>query len=171
MWLLPLWPHALIREFYYVAMSCGSLACYIVSTHTWLVEQGTPLLAGWAQDQCPEHDVLLATSLCTLPLSSKESAHTHTVVQALLSGEAMVLTCLFHVFQHYYIAPEKLRDKYVHYFDRVKSLTKAIESCRRTAITVSLKRNGTIEFIIVGGTIGVNRTLDDVKYEFEKVFP
>ena len=71
--------------------------------------------------------------------------------------------------KHHFIAAEELREKYLGHFDKVKSLTKAIEASSRTKITVELKKNKTIQFVITGGKKGVIRALEDVKYEFEKV--
>lgn len=51
----------------------------------------------------------------------------------------------------------------------MKSLTKAIEAGSRTKISVELKKNHTIQFVIIGGRNGVDKALKEVKYEFEKV--
>lgn len=55
------------------------------------------------------------------------------------------------------------------HFDQVQSLTKAIEASSRTKITVELKKNKTILFVITGGRKGVDKALRGVEYEFDKV--
>lgn len=51
----------------------------------------------------------------------------------------------------------------------MKSLTKAIEAGSRTKISVELKKNHTIQFVIIGGRNSVDKASKEVKYEFEKV--
>ena len=71
--------------------------------------------------------------------------------------------------KHYYIEHGALREKYQSYFDRVKSITKAIENGSRTKIRVDLKKNKTIQFIVTGRSKGVEKALRDIQDEFEQV--
>lgn len=51
----------------------------------------------------------------------------------------------------------------------MRSLTKAIEAGSKAKISVELKKNHSILFVIIGGKKSVEKALSDVKYEFEKV--
>lgn len=60
--------------------------------------------------------------------------------------------------------------KYLGRFDQVKSLTRAIEAGSKANISVELKKNNAIQFVIIGGRKSVEKALRNVTYEFEKVF-
>ena len=51
----------------------------------------------------------------------------------------------------------------------VRAISKAIERSSSTKIVVDLLRNGTYQFIITGSPSGVEKALNEVKYEFVKV--
>lgn len=52
---------------------------------------------------------------------------------------------------------------------RVKSLVKAIQHSSRTNITVDFKKNNTILFVVTGGGKGVDKAIDILQQELEKV--
>ena len=51
----------------------------------------------------------------------------------------------------------------------MRLLTKAIEAGSRAKISVELKKNHSIQFVIIGGKNSIEKALNGVKYEFEKV--
>ena len=65
------------------------------------------------------------------------------------------------------MACEELKEKYQHREDRIKSMCKAISATLQTKILVSVARNGTARFEIIGQRI--KRASDYIQDEFCKV--
>ena len=69
--------------------------------------------------------------------------------------------------QNYYIEFDNLREKYRGYEGRLKSYSKAIADCTRVKVEVEVKRNKTVQFVVIGGSKGVDKALELIQKEFE----
>ena len=69
--------------------------------------------------------------------------------------------------QNYYIEFDNLREKYRGYEGRLKSYSKAIADCARVKVEVEVKRNKTVQFVVIGGSKGVYKALELIQKNFE----
>ena len=69
--------------------------------------------------------------------------------------------------QNYYIEFDNLREKYRVYEGRLKSYSKAIADCSGVKVEVEVKRNKTVQFVVIGGSKGVAKALELIQEKFE----
>ena len=69
--------------------------------------------------------------------------------------------------QNHYIEYNNLTEKYRGYEGRLKSYSKSIADCSGVKVEVEVKRNKTVQFVVIGGSKGVAKALELIKKEFE----